>query len=277
MQLTDREIEELAERVLSEDAAFDDVTSRAVVPEGTELGLRMVTRQSAVIAGLPIAVAIVRRMAPDAKISVSVKEGEEVAAGTLLAHLQGDARGLLAAERAALNVVQHLSGIATLTRAYAKQIEGTSAILRDTRKTLPGLRRLEKYASGLGGAQNHRLDLANGILIKDNHLAVAGGLAEAVRRAKDAGLTPIEIECENMDQVSEAIAAGADILLLDNMGLKALRAAVSSVSGQAKLEASGNVSLDTIREIAETGVDFISVGKITHSAPAIDVGLDLDS
>ena len=277
MQLTDREIEELAERVLSEDAAFDDVTSRAVVPEGTELGLRMVTRQSAVIAGLPIAVAIVRRMAPDAKISVSVKEGEEVAAGTLLAHLQGDARGLLAAERAALNVVQHLSGIATLTRAYAKQIEGTSAILRDTRKTLPGLRRLEKYASGLGGAQNHRLDLANGILLKDTHLAVAGGLAEAVRRAKDAGLTPIEIECENMDQVSEAIAAGADILLLDNMGLKALRAAVSSVSGQAKLEASGNVSLDSIREIAETGVDFISVGKITHSAPAIDVGLDLDS
>ncbi len=277
MQLTDREIEEIADRALSEDAAFDDVTSRTIVPEGTELSLRMVTRQSAVIAGLLIAVAIVRRMTPEAKINVPIKEGEEVATGTVLARLQGDARGLLAAERAALNVVQHLSGIATLTRAYVKRIEGTRAVLRDTRKTLPGLRRLEKYASGLGGAQNHRLDLANGVLIKDNHLAVAGGLAEAVRRAKDAGLTPIEIECENMDQVSEAIAAGADILLLDNMSLKALHTAVSSVSGQVKLEASGNVSLETIREIAETGVDFISVGKITHSAPAIDVGLDLDS
>lgn len=277
MQLTDREIEEIADRALSEDAAFDDVTSRTIVPEGTELSLRMVTRQSAVIAGLLIAVAIVRRMTPEAKINVPIKEGEEVATGIVLARLQGDARGLLAAERAALNVVQHLSGIATLTRAYVKRIEGTRAVLRDTRKTLPGLRRLEKYASGLGGAQNHRLDLANGVLIKDNHLAVAGGLAEAVRRAKDAGLTPIEIECENMDQVSEAIAAGADILLLDNMSLKALHTAVSSVSGQVKLEASGNVSLETIREIAETGVDFISVGKITHSAPAIDVGLDLDS
>ena len=277
MQLTDREIEEIADRALNEDAAFDDVTSRTIVPEGTELSLRMVTRQSAVIAGLLIAVAIVRRMTPEAKINVPIKEGEEVATGTVLARLQGDARGLLAAERAALNVVQHLSGIATLARAYVKRIEGTRAVLRDTRKTLPGLRRLEKYASGLGGAQSHRLDLANGVLIKDNHLAVAGGLAEAVRRAKDAGLTPIEIECENMDQVSEAIAAGADILLLDNMGLKALHTAVSSVSGQVKLEASGNVSLETIREIAETGVDFISVGKITHSAPAIDVGLDLDS
>ena len=277
MQLTDREIEEIADRALSEDAAFDDVTSRTIVPEGTELSLRMVTRQSAVIAGLLIAVAIVRRMTPEAKINVPIKEGEEVATGTVLARLQGDARGLLAAERAALNVVQHLSGIATLTRAYVKRIEGTHAVLRDTRKTLPGLRRLEKYASGLGDAQNHRLDLANGVLIKDNHLAVAGGLAEAVRRAKDAGLTPIEIECENMDQVSEAIAAGADILLLDNMSLKALHTAVSSVFGQVKLEASGNVSLETIREIAETGVDFISVGKITHSAPAIDVGLDLDS
>ena len=276
MQLTDREIEEIADRALSEDAAFDDVTSRTIVPEGTELSLRMVTRQSAVIAGLLIAVAIVRRMTPEAKINVPIKEGEEVATGTVLARLQGDARGLLAAERAALNVVQHLSGIATLTSAYVKRIEGTRAVLRDTRKTLPGLRRLEKYASGLGGAQNYRLDLANGVLIKDNHLAVAGGLAEAVRRAKDAGLTPIEIECENMDQVSEAIAAGADILLLDNMSLKALHTAVSSVSCQVKLEASGNVSLETIREIAETGVDFISVGKITHSAPAIDVGLDLD-
>ncbi|MGB1546979.1 MAG: carboxylating nicotinate-nucleotide diphosphorylase [Alphaproteobacteria bacterium] len=277
MELNDQEIEDIVERVLEEDAAFHDVTSQAIVPKGAELRLRMVPREAAVIAGLPIAAAIVQRMDPKAKIDLLIKEGEEVAAGTVLASFQGDARGLLAAERAALNVVQHLSGIATLTRAYVKRIEGTGAVLRDTRKTLPGLRRLEKYASALGGAQNHRPDLASGILIKDNHLAIAGGLAEAVRRAKDAKCAPIEVECENMEEIHEAMAAGADILLLDNMSLKALRTAVSSVSGRVKLEASGGVSFETIRAIAKTGVDFISVGKITHSAPAIDVGLDLDS
>ena len=197
-------------------------------------------------------------------------------AGSVLARIQGDARSLLAAERAALNVVQHLSGVATLTRAYVKRIEGTGVILLDTRKTTPGLRRVEKYATALGGAQNHRPDLASGILIKDNHLAFAGGLGEAVRRAKEAGHDSIEVECENMSHVDEALAAGADILLLDNMSHETLCRAVSTASGRAKLEASGNVSLDSIAEIAATGVDFISVGKITHSAPAIDVGLDLD-
>ncbi|MCE2509605.1 MAG: carboxylating nicotinate-nucleotide diphosphorylase [Alphaproteobacteria bacterium] len=277
MQLTDQEIEEIVGRVLEEDAALRDVTTQAIVPKDAELRLRMATRQLAVIAGLPVAAAIVRRMTPQANIDLLIKDGEEVDAGTVLARFYGAAHGLLAAERAALNVVQHLSGIATLTRAYVRQIEGTGAVLRDTRKTLPGLRRLEKYASSLGGAQNHRPDLASGALIKDNHLTAAGGLAEAVRRAKRANLAPIEVECENLDQIHEAMTAGADILLLDNMSLKALRTAVSNVSGQVKLEASGGVSLDKIRAIAETGVDFISVGKITHSAPAIDVGLDLDS
>lgn len=276
MQLEAREIEEIVERVLVEDAAHDDVTSRAIVPEEAEIALNLVTREPTVVAGLPIAAAIFRRMAPEAKITVCVAEGDEVVAGVWLARLQGPARGLLAAERAALNVVQHLSGIATLTRAYVRQIAGTGVMLRDTRKTTPGLRRLEKYATYLGGAQNHRPDLAGGILIKDNHLVIAGGIGEAVRRAKHAKAGAVEVECENLDHVREAIAAGADVLLLDNMGLKALRAAVSSVSGRAKLEASGGVTLESIRAIAETGVDFISVGKITHSAPAIDVGLDLD-
>jgi len=276
MTLTNQEIKEIVDRVLCEDAAANDITSLATVPKDAVLRLKMVTRQTAVIAGLPIAAAIFSRLAPQTPMTLCVTEGEEVRAGGVLARIQGDARGLLGGERAALNVVQHLSGVATLTRAYVTRIEGTGVILRDTRKTLPGLRRVEKYATALGGAQNHRPDLASGILIKDNHLAFAGGLGEAVRRAKEAGHDSIEVECENMSQIDEALAAGADILLLDNMTLKALRSAVSTVSGRAQLEASGNVSLDSIAAVAATGVDFISVGKITHSAPAIDVGLDLD-
>ncbi len=276
MPLTNQEIAEIVDRALCEDAAANDITSLATVPEDAVLHLKMVAHQTAVIAGLPVAAAIFSRLAPQATITSCVTEGEEVRAGGVLARIQGDARGLLAAERAALNVVQHLSGVATLTRAYVKRIEGTGVILLDTRKTTPGLRRAEKYATALGGAQNHRADLSGGILIKDNHLGFAGGLGEAVRRVKEAGHDSIEVECENMSQIDEALAAGADILLLDNMTLKALRSAVSTVSGRAQLEASGNVSLDSIAAIAATGVDFISVGKITHSAPAIDVGLDLD-
>jgi len=276
MTLTNQEIAEIADRVLAEDAAANDVTSLAIVPKDAVLRLKMTTREDAVIAGMPIAAAIFRQMAPKASIALCVAEGEEVPAGGVLARISGDARGLLAAERGALNVVQHLSGVATLTRAYVNAIAGTGVSLRDTRKTLPGLRRAEKYATGLGGAENHRPDLASGILIKDNHLAIAGGLGEAVRRAREAGHDSIEVECENGTHVADALAAGADILLLDNMSLKALRSAVSSASGKAKLEASGSVSLETVRAIAETGIDFVSVGRITHSAPAIDVGLDLD-
>lgn len=276
-QLTEAEIAELVDRVLGEDAATNDITSLAIVPKDAVLQLKMVTRQAAILAGLPIAAAIFRQMAPQATIAFCVAEGDAIGANTVLARIRGEARGLLAAERAALNIVQHLSGIATLTHAYVKEISGTNAVLLDTRKTLPGLRRIEKYATAIGGAQNHRQDLASGILIKDNHLSIAGGLGEAVRRAKEAGHKTIEVECENMAQVRDALAAGADRLLLDNMTLKALQSAVSSVSGKARLEASGNVSLDTIRAIAQTGVDFISVGKITYAAPAIDVGLDLDN
>jgi nicotinate-nucleotide pyrophosphorylase (carboxylating) len=189
--------------------------------------------------------------------------------------LSGNARAMLAAERAALNTLQHLSGIATLTRRYVDAIEGTGAILLDTRKTIPGLRALEKYAARMGGAQNHRMRLDDGVLIKDNHVAVAGGVGLAVRAAKDASTgLQVQVEVDRIEQVEEALAAGADRLLLDNMDPSTLRRAVELVAGRVPLEASGGVRLETIRSIAESGVEFISVGRITQSAPAVDIGMD---
>jgi nicotinate-nucleotide pyrophosphorylase (carboxylating) len=202
-------------------------------------------------------------------------DGEAVTAGTILMTIDGDARALLTAERSALNTLQHLSGIATLTRRFVEAIAGTGATLLDTRKTIPGLRVLEKYAARMGGAQNHRMRLDDGLLIKDNHVALCGGVAEAVRRAKAAqtGL-PIQVEVDSIAQIEPALAAGADRLLLDNMAPAMLREAVALVAGRAPLEASGGVNLGNIREIAETGVEFVSVGRITQSAPAVDIGLD---
>jgi nicotinate-nucleotide pyrophosphorylase (carboxylating) len=190
-------------------------------------------------------------------------------------HISGNARAMLAAERSALNTLQHLSGIATMTRQYADAIAGTGAVLLDTRKTVPGLRVLEKYASRMGGAQNHRMRLDDGVLVKDNHVAVCGGVAEAVGRAKAANTgLQVQVEVDRIDQIEPALAAGADRLLLDNMDPSRLREAVQLVSGRVPLEASGGVTLETIRFLAETGVDFISVGRITQSAPAVDIGLD---
>ena len=189
--------------------------------------------------------------------------------------LDGNARLMLAAERSALNTLQHLSGIATLTRSYVDAIEGTGAILLDTRKTVPGLRLLDKFAARMGGARNHRMRLDDGVLIKDNHIAVCGGVEAAVRAAKAAGLTlPVQVEVDRLEQIELALAAGADRLLLDNMAPDMLREAVALVAGRVECEASGGVRLDTIRAIAETGVDYISVGRITQSAPAVDIGLD---
>ena len=191
--------------------------------------------------------------------------------------IEGNARAMLAAERSALNTLQHLSGIATLTSQYIDAIAGTGAILIDTRKTVPGLRVLEKYATRMGGAQNHRMRLDDGVLIKDNHVAVCGGVAEAVRRAKAAGTgLQVQVEVDRIDQIEPALTAGADRLLLDNMPAHVLRQAVALVARRVPLEASGGVTLETIREIAETGVDYISVGRITQSAPAVDIGLDYD-
>ena len=260
---------------LAEDLGKGDITTEAVIPADTRLKLVMATRQDIVLAGLPVAIEGFKRLAASAEITLEAGDGDRLRAGAVIARLEGPAAGLLSAERTALNFLQTLSGIATLTSAYVDRIEGTGAVLLDTRKTLPGLRALSKYATALGGAANHRLALDDGVLIKDNHIAVAGGASEATRRAKAAGLKDIEVECDTIEQVKEALDAGADRLLLDNMALETLREAVAITGGLVPLEASGGVTLENIAGIAATGVDFISVGAITQSAPAVDIGLDL--
>ena len=271
------DIKAAVDAALAEDLGTGDITTKAVIPADTRLKLVVATRQDIVLAGLPVAVEVFRRLAPDADIALEAADGDALASGAVIARLHGPAEGLLSAERTALNFLQTLSGIATLTRAYMDRIDGTGAVLLDTRKTLPGLRSLSKYATRTGGATNHRLSLDDGVLIKDNHIAVAGSAGEATRRAKAAGLENIEVECDTLEQVEEAIEAGADSLLLDNMPPDMLALAVERVGGRVPLEASGGVNLETIRAIAETGVDYISAGAITQSAPAVDIGLDLET
>ncbi|WP_419808789.1 carboxylating nicotinate-nucleotide diphosphorylase [Sphingomonas sp.] len=251
-----------------------DITSAAVIPADARFAGVMDSRDAIVVAGLAIAEAFFRRLDPAVRIERLVEDGAKVAAGTDLMRLAGDARAMLTAERSALNTVQHLSGIATMTRAYADKLLGTGATLLDTRKTLPGLRVLEKYATRMGGAQNHRMGLWDAAMIKDNHVAVAGGVAEAVRRARAAGIAEVIVEVDRVDQIEPALAAGATRLLLDNMDPPTLRGAVTLVGGRVPTEASGGVRLETIRAIGETGVTFVSVGRLTQSAPAADIGLD---
>ncbi|MEO8724151.1 MAG: carboxylating nicotinate-nucleotide diphosphorylase [Sphingobium sp.] len=251
-----------------------DVTSESVIPADAMFTAVMDSREGAVIAGLPIAEAFFCTLDPDVQVEILVEEGQKVSPGTHLMRLTGKARAMLTAERSALNTVQHLTGIATMTRSYVDRIAGTNAILLDTRKTIPGLRVLEKYATRMGGATNHRMGLWDAAMIKDNHVAVAGSVAEAVRRAVAAGVTSIIVEVDSVDQIEPALAAGATHLLLDNMNAPVLRGAVTLVGGRVPTEASGGVRLDTIRAIAETGVTYISVGRLTQSAPAADIGLD---
>ncbi|WP_353205658.1 carboxylating nicotinate-nucleotide diphosphorylase [Sphingomonas sp.] len=251
-----------------------DITSAAVIPAEARFTGTMDSRDAIVVAGLPIAEAFFRALDPDVVIERLVEDGQSVPAGTDLLRLHGLARAMLTAERAALNTVQHLSGIATMTRAYVDAIAGTGATLLDTRKTIPGLRALEKYATRMGGATNHRMGLWDAAMIKDNHVAVAGGVGPAVARAVAAGIARIIVEVDSLDQIEPGLAAGATHLLLDNMDPATLRAAVGIVAGRVPTEASGGVRLDTIRAIAETGVTFVSVGRLTQSAPAADIGLD---
>ena len=262
---------------LAEDIGQGDLTTRATVPGDAQLKASMVAREYMVVAGLPIVEEIVKRLVPNATIKILATDGTAVSPDDVLVELEGPAEGLLTAERTALNSVQFLSGIATLTNAYVTEILGTKATLLDTRKTVPGLRNLSKYAVRCGGGTNHRIRLDDGILIKDNHIAVAGDIATAVRAAKlyNFGGIKIQAECDTLEQVQEALDAGADSLLLDNMPPPVLRQAVDLIQGQIPLEASGGVNLKTIRAIAETGVDFISVGAITQRAPAVDIGLDI--
>jgi len=263
-------------RVLAEDLGTGgDVTSKATIAADACFTAAMNAREPIVAAGLDIAAAFFRALDADVVIDMPIADGETIGAGGILMRLQGNARAMLTAERSALNTLQHLSGIATLTRRYVDAIAGTGAILLDTRKTIPGLRALDKYAARMGGAQNHRLRLDDGVLIKDNHVAVCGGVAEAVRAAKAANIgLQVQVEVDGITQIEPALAAGADRLLLDNMDVATLRQAVALVAARVPLEASGGVNLDTIRGIAETGVTYISVGRITQSAPAVDIGLD---
>jgi len=263
-------------RTLGEDLGQGgDVTSKATIAEDARFTAEMNARQEIVVAGIEIAAGFFRAIDGNVRIEQLVEDGARVHVGTVLMRLEGNAQGMLAAERSALNTLQHLSGIATLTRTYVDAIAGTGATLLDTRKTIPGLRSLEKYAARMGGAQNHRMRLDDGVLIKDNHVAVCGGVAEAVRRAKSANTgLQVQVEVDRIEQIEPALAAGADRLLLDNMDPAELREAVRLVGGRVRLEASGGVTLETIRFIAETGVDYISVGRITQSAPAVDIGLD---
>jgi nicotinate-nucleotide pyrophosphorylase (carboxylating) len=270
------DLDEFERRVLEEDLGRGgDVTSKATIAEDARFTAAMNTRQAIVVAGLEIAAAFFRTLDKDVEIELLVQDGQPVEHGTTLMRLSGTARAMLAAERSALNTLQHLSGIATMTRNYVDAIAGTGAVLIDTRKTIPGLRTLDKYAARMGGAQNNRMRLDDGVLIKDNHVAVCGGVAEAVRRAKAAKTGfQVQVEVDRIDQIEPALAAGADRLLLDNMDPAQLREAVRIVAGRVPLEASGGVTLESIRFLAETGVDFISVGRITQSAPAVDIGLD---
>jgi nicotinate-nucleotide pyrophosphorylase (carboxylating) len=270
------DLPDFIDRVLAEDLGEGgDVTSAATIPQEARFTATMNCREEIVIAGLAIAEAFFRKLDPGVVVEIGASDGQKVAAGTVLMRLEGRARAMLTAERSALNTLQHLSGIATLTRRYVDAIEGTGATLLDTRKTIPGLRLLEKYAARMGGASNHRLRLDDGMLIKDNHVAVNGSVEAAVARAHDAksGLQ-VQVEVDRLEQIAPALAAGAQRLLLDNMPPAVLREAVALVGGRVPLEASGGVNLQTIRAIAETGVDFISVGRITQSAPAVDIGLD---
>ena len=276
MDLPQFDLSDFVRRVLAEDmGSGGDITSNATIAPDARFSAVMNCREPISVAGIDIAAAFFRALDREVRIDRTVCDGDHVPAGTVLMTLDGNARLMLAAERSALNTLQHLSGIATLTRSYVDAIEGTGAILLDTRKTVPGLRLLDKFAARMGGARNHRMRLDDGVLIKDNHIAVCGGVEAAVRAAKAAGLTlPVQVEVDRLEQIELALAAGADRLLLDNMAPDMLREAVALVAGRVECEASGGVRLDTIRAIAETGVDYISVGRITQSAPAVDIGLD---
>jgi len=277
--LEQRALVALVRSALEEDGAFNDITTIACVLSQRHARGTLVAREAGVIAGVPIALEAFRQLDPKISIRVDVEDGTEVEAGAPLLFITGHARALLSAERVALNFMQRLSGVASLTRKYVDAVQGTKAKILDTRKTTPGWRRLEKYAVRAGGGTNHRMDLATAVLIKDNHLAaVDGNIALAVRNARalaPAG-TKVEVECDRAEQVDVALEAGADIIMLDNMTPADMAECVRRIEGRAITEASGGVRLDTVREIAEAGVDWISVGALTHSSRALDLALDFE-
>lgn len=271
-------IDRLIEQALLEDIHTGDITTLAVVPGQRPASARLIAKESLVLAGLSTAARVFSKLDPGIRFEACLNDGDKAIKGTILAMVHGEAAQLLMGERVALNLLQRMCGIATLTADFVEAVAGTKARIVDTRKTTPGLRQLEKYAVRVGGGINHRTGLYDGVLIKENHIAAAGGITEAIRRARAyiPHTLKIEIETETLPQVAEALAAGADIIMLDNMSLDEMRTAVATIGGQAQVEASGGVNLERVRAIAETGVDIISVGALTHSPRAMDISMLLD-
>jgi nicotinate-nucleotide pyrophosphorylase (carboxylating) len=268
-------LERLAFAALAEDVGEGDVTTEATVEPDTVGSAELLVKEPGVVCGLEVAEAVFRALEPELRFEALVDEGAVITGPTAVARVTGPERAILTGERTALNFLGRLSGVATLTRRYVEAVAGTGAAILDTRKTTPGLRDLEKHAVAVGGGRNHRFGLDDGVLVKDNHLRAAGSIAAAVERLRAATHLPIEVECDTLGQVEEALGAGAEAILLDNMRADELRAAVSLARGRARLEASGGVTLENVRAIAETGVDEISVGALTHSARSLDVSLEL--
>ncbi len=276
-------INKIIEQGLDEDlGAIGDITSNFTIPENRQIKFKISNREPIVLCGVDIAkqifVAVEKRFKVEKlALKINYQDGDFLPKNSVIIEGSGNARAIFAAERLVLNLMQHLSGIATITKQYVDELQGTKAQILDTRKTIPGLRELQKYAVKTGGAKNHRMALYDGILIKDNHIAAAGNIAQAVKMVRE-NLTekmPIEVECDNLSQVSEALAAKADIIMLDNMNLEQIQKAVALISGQAKIEVSGGMNLEVVGKIAKTGVDYISVGALTHSVKAVDIGLDV--
>jgi len=266
----------LIDQWLAEDIGYCDLTAQVMIEAHETGAFYMNARETLIVSGVEVAARVFKRYDPELKVDVLVKDGETIHAGTVMLNVSGPARSILTAERTALNIVQRLSGIANLTAQYVAAVAGTRARLIDTRKTTPGLRMLEKHAVTCGGGLNHRLGLDNGVMIKDNHIAVCGGIAKAVARARKQlpVLTKLEVECDRLEQVAEALAADVDVIMLDNMSVADMREAVGMVAGRTKLEASGGISLATIGAIAQTGVDYISTSKVNQASVCVDIGLD---
>lgn len=271
-------LDRLIDHALAEDIHTGDITTQAVVPGKRPASARLIAKEDLVLAGIHVAERVFARVSPEISFSAGHVDGARIKKGELIASMTGDAANLLMAERVALNLLQRLSGVATLTARFVEAVQGTTARIVDTRKTTPGLRELEKYAVRVGGGINHRTGLYDGVLIKENHIAAAGGISEAISRARAyiPHTLKIEIETETLEQVEMALAAGADIIMLDNMSLADMRSAVTMIGKRALVEASGGVNLDSVRAIAETGVDIISVGALTHSPRAMDISMLLD-
>jgi nicotinate-nucleotide pyrophosphorylase (carboxylating) len=276
MQPNPDEVRRIILNALAEDIGHGDVTSNSTIPESLETTLQFIPREPLVVAGIEVIGSVFETLDSQVDYQPRVLDGQAIEAGQVMASVMGNARALLAGERVALNLLARMCGIATETARYVKAIEGTGAVILDTRKTMPCLRELDKFAVRCGGGKNHRMRLDDAVLIKDNHIAAVGSVAQAVARAKAANpaTMQIEVECDTLTQVREALEAGADMLLLDNMSLDDLRGSVTLAKGKARCEASGNMTLDSVRDVALTGVDFISVGRITHSVRNVDIGLD---